>query len=218
MAQVTERKVIAEAIGTALLVATVIGSGIMAERLASGNVAVALLANTLATAAVLTTLIAVLGPVSGAHFNPWVTLAALWNGELTARTAAAFAGAQVLGGLAGALLANAMFDLPLVSLATHIRTGPGQWLGEFTATFGLLLVIRGIVRERAAAAPWVIAGWITAAYWFTSSTSFANLAVTFARAFSNSFAGIRLIDVPGFAVAQALGMVAGVWLGRRLWP
>jgi len=213
-----QRKILAEALGTALLVATVVGSGIMAQRLAGGNVAVALLANTLATAAALVTLIAVLGPVSGAHFNPWVTLAALWNGELPLPLALGFGAAQFLGGLGGAALANLMFDLPAFTPSSHVRTGSGQWLGEFTATFGLLIVIRGIVRQRPAAAPWVIAGWITAAYWFTSSTSFANVAVTFARAFSDTFAGIRPVDVPGFAVAQGLGTIGGIWVGKRLWP
>ncbi len=218
MTQEMQRKILAEAIGTALLVATVVGSGIMAERLAGGNVAVALLANTLATAATLVTLIAVLGPVSGAHFNPWVTLAALWQRDLPFASALGYIVAQVLGGLTGTALANLMFDLPAFTPSTHVRTGTGQWLGEFLATFGLLLVIRGVVRQRPAAAPWVIAAWITAAYWFTSSTSFANIAVTFARAWSDTFAGIRLVDVPGFAIAQGLGMVGGVWVGRRLWP
>ncbi len=218
MSEDVTKKWLAEALGTGLLVATVIGSGIMAERLAGGNVAVALLANTLATAAVLVTLIAVLGPVSGAHFNPWVTLSALWQGDLSRSSASAYILAQFAGGVLGAVLANLMFDLPAITPSTHVRTGMGQWLGEFTATFGLLIVIRGIVRERASAAPWVIAGWITAAYWFTSSTSFANVAVTFARAWSDTFAGIRLVDVPGFAGAQLLGTIGGVWVGKKLWP
>ena len=218
MNQNDQRKILAEAIGTALLVATVVGSGIMADRLSGGNVAVALLANTLATAAALLTLIAVLGPVSGAHFNPWVTLCALWNGEMTLAQASRFIVAQMLGGVAGTVLANLMFDLPAISHATHARTGFGQWLGEFTATFGLIVVIRGIVRQRPSAAPWAIAAWITAAYWFTSSTSFANVAVTFARAWSDTFAGIRLVDVPAFAVAQGCGVVAGALVGRKLWP
>jgi glycerol uptake facilitator-like aquaporin len=213
-----QRKILAEVIGTCLLVATVVGSGIMAEKLAGGNVAVALLANTLATAAVLLTLIAVLGPVSGAHFNPWVTLAAFWHRDLSGRVALGYVAAQMLGGVAGTALANAMFDLAIITPSTHVRTGFGQWLGEFVATFGLLVVIRGIVRNRPSAAPWAIAGWITAAYWFTSSTSFANVAVTFARAWSDTFAGIRLVDVPGFAVAQALGLVAGIGVGKKLWP
>ena len=218
MATHFQKKVLAEAIGTALLVATVVGSGIMGERLAGGNIAVALLANTLASAAALVTLIAVLGPVSGAHFNPWVTLSALWNRDLSRNLAIAYIAAQVVGGVLGTVLANLMFDLPAITPSTHIRTGSGQWLGEFTATFGLLLVIRGIVRERASAAPWVIAAWITAAYWFTSSTSFANVAVTFARAWTDTFAGIRLQDVPGFALAQVSGAICGVWVGKILWP
>ena len=218
MNQNDQRKILAEAIGTALLVATVVGSGIMADRLSGGNVAVALLANTLATAAALLTLIAVLGPVSGAHFNPWVTLCALWNGEMTLAQASRFIVAQMLGGVAGTVLANLMFDLPAISHAAQARTGFGQWLGEFTATFGLIVVIRGIVRQRPSAAPWAIAAWITAAYWFTSSTSFANVAVTFARAWSDTFAGIRLVDVPAFAVAQGCGVVAGALVGRKLWP
>ena len=211
-------RLFAEFLGTCLLVATVVGSGIMADRLAAGNIAVALLANTLATAAALVVLIALLGPISGAHFNPWVTLAERAGGRLTTADTGSYIVLQVLGGLCGTVLANVMFDLPAISASTHVRTGLGNWLGEFVATAGLLIAVRGVSRPNAVPAPFLIAAWITAAYWFTASTSFANLAVTIARACTDTFAGIRPADVPGFAVAQLLGATAGVGAARVLWP
>jgi glycerol uptake facilitator-like aquaporin len=197
-----------------LLAATVIGSGIMAERLASGNLAVALLANTAATVAVLATLIALLGPISGAHFNPAVSLVQAMRGALTWREAQAYVLFQVVGCCTGAILAHAMFDLPLLQSSAHARTGTAQWLAEFVATFGLLLVILG--HQRAVDAPWMVAGWIGAAYWFTSSTSFANPAITIARSLSNTFAGIAPSHVPAFVLAQLLGAIAAVPTARTL--
>lgn len=210
------RRLVAEGLGSLLLAATVIGSGIMAERLADGNLAVALLANTAATVAGLAMLIALLGPVSGAHFNPLVTIVELLRRRLTVQDAFGYVVVQVLGCCLGALLAHAMFELPLVQASTHIRTGTAQWLGECVATFGLLLVVIG--HRRAEAAPWMVAAWIGAAYWFTSSTSFANPAITVARSLTDTFAGIRPIDVPGFIAAQAIGaafcLVFAQWLFR----
>ena len=197
-----------------LLAATVIGSGIMAERLADGNLAVALLANTAATVAVLATLIALLGPISGAHFNPAVSLVQAMRGVLPWREARGYVLLQVVGCCAGAVLAHAMFELPLLQSSVHARTGAAQWLAEFVATFGLLVVILG--HQRAADAPWMVAGWIGAAYWFTSSTSFANPAITIARALSNTFAGIAPAHVPAFVLAQLLGAVAALPTARRL--
>ncbi|MFB0873243.1 MULTISPECIES: aquaporin [unclassified Sphingobium] len=197
----------AEALGTALLVATVVGSGIMAQRLSGGNVAVALLANTLATGAALYLLITLFAPISGAHFNPVVSALAAPRAEWLPRMAA-----QVGGGLAGTILAHAMFGLPLLALGTKVRTGPDQWLAEAVATFGLLLTIRLGVALRPAAIPALVAAWIAAAYWFTASTSFANPAVTLARAFTDSFAGIRPVDVLPFVAAQ----IAGATLGHHL--
>jgi glycerol uptake facilitator-like aquaporin len=197
-----------------LLAATVIGSGIMAEQLASGNLAVALLANTAATVAVLATLIALLGRISGAHFNPAVSLVQAMRGALTWRDARAYMLFQVVGCCAGAILAHAMFDLPLLQSSVHARTGTAQWLAEFVATFGLLLVILG--HRRAVDVPWMVAGWIGAAYWFTSSTSFANPAITIARSLSNTFAGIAPWHVPAFVLAQLLGAVAAVPTARTL--
>jgi glycerol uptake facilitator-like aquaporin len=197
-----------------LLAATVIGSGIMAERLAAGNLAVALLANTGATVAVLATLIALLGPISGAHFNPAVSLVQALRGALSWREALAYVLLQIIGCCAGALLAHAMFELPLLQSSLHARTGAAQWLAEFVATFGLLLVILG--HQRATDAPWMVAGWIGAAYWFTSSTSFANPAITMARALSNTFAGIAPSHVAAFVLAQLLGAVAAAPTARLL--
>lgn len=194
----------AEALGTALLVATVIGSGIMAERLSGGNVAVALLANTFATGAALYLLITLFAPISGAHFNPVVSALAAPRHEWLPRMTA-----QVAGGLAGAILAHAMFGLPLLALGTKVRTGPDQWLAEAVATFGLLLTIRLGSAFRPAAIPALVAAWIAAAYWFTASTSFANPAVTLARAFTDSFAGIRPVDVLPFVAAQIAGAALG---------
>jgi glycerol uptake facilitator-like aquaporin len=208
------RRIAAEGIGSLLLAATVIGSGIMAERLAAGNVAIALIANTGATVAVLATLIALLGPVSGAHFNPAVSLVQALRGALTWRAAAAYVAIQLLGCCAGAVLAHAMFNLPLIQSSLHARTGIGQWIAEFVATLGLLLVVIG--HRRADDAPWMVAAWIGAAYWFTSSTSFANPAITIARALSNTFAGISPSHVPAFILAQILGALAAVPVARLL--
>jgi len=207
-------RLLAEALGSLLLAATVIGSGIMGERRAAGNVAVALLANTGATVAVLAVLIALLGPISGAHFNPVVSLVMALQRRLRWSEAAGYAAAQILGCCAGALLAHAMFALPLWQLSTHARTGPAQWLAEIVATFGLLLVVLG--HERPRDAPWMVAAWIGAAYWFTASTSFANPAITIARSLSNTFAGIRPIDAPGFIGAQVIGALLAALLSRVL--
>jgi len=208
------RRLIAELIGSLLLAATVVGSGIMGERLAGGNVAVALLANTAATVAVLGTLIALLGPVSGAHFNPAVSLIESWRGKLAWSDAFGYTLAQIAGCCAGALLAHAMFELPLWQHSAHIRTGPAQWLAEAVATFGLLLVVLG--HRRSEDAPWMVAAWIGAAYWFTASTSFANPAITIARSLSDTFAGIRPVDVPEFILAQLIGAIAALGLARVL--
>jgi glycerol uptake facilitator-like aquaporin len=197
------RRLFAEGLGSLLLAATVIGSGIMAERLADGNMAVALLANTTATVAVLATLIALLGPVSGAHLNPAVSLIEALRHRLGWREAIGYVAVQVAGCCAGALLAHAMFELPLIQTSAHIRAGWAQLLAELVATFGLLLVILG--HRRSEGIPWMVACWIGAAYWFTASTSFANPAITLARSMTNSFSGIRPTDVPGFIVAQLAG-------------
>jgi glycerol uptake facilitator-like aquaporin len=208
------RRVAAELIGSLLLAATVVGSGIMAERLASGNVAVALLANTAATVAVLGTLIALLGPVSGAHFNPAVSLVEAVRGKLRWTDTAAYTLAQIVGCCAGALLAHLMFELPLWQASAHIRTGPAQWLAESVATFGLLLVVIG--HRRSEDAPWMVSAWIGAAYWFTASTSFANPAITIARSLSNTFAGIAPTHVVGFIVSQLCGAAIGLLLTKLL--
>lgn len=202
------RKPLAEALGAMLLTACVVGSGIMGERLANGNAAVALLANTLATVAVLGALIATIGPISGAHFNPVVSAAAWFRRQIDAGTFASFALAQIGGCCAGAILANAMFDLPMVQASTHARTGASVWLSEVVATAGLILVAfrSGSFNEAA----WRVSLWIGAAYWFTASTSFANPAITVGRALSDSFAGIRPVDVAGFVLAQIAGGALGV--------
>jgi glycerol uptake facilitator-like aquaporin len=212
------RRVASEAIGSALLLATVVGSGIMGERLAGGNVAVALLANTLATGAGLVTLILTFGPISGAHFNPVVTVADASQGGLSWRDVPGYLFAQVLGAFLGVAVANTMFDLPILSASQHVRTGPGQWLSECVATFGLLAVIWGCSRGRSAAVPFAVGAYITAAYWFTASTSFANPAVTLARAATDTFAGIRPVDVPGFVAAQVVGAAVATVLFRWLVP
>lgn len=212
------RKLVAESLGTAFLLAVVVGSGIMAERLAGGNVAIALLANTLATGAGLVALILTFGPISGAHFNPAVTLADAWQGGLPWREAPAYVTAQVAGAFAGVAAAHLMFEEPLFFASLRERSGPAQWWSEFVATFGLLAVIWGTVKSRPTAVPFVVGAYITAAYWFTSSTSFANPAVTLARAASDTFAGIRPVDAPGFIVAQLLGAVAATALFRWLIP
>jgi glycerol uptake facilitator-like aquaporin len=208
------RRLAAEGIGSLLLAATVIGSGIMAERLAGGNVAIALIANTGATVAVLATLIALLGPVSGAHFNPAVSCVQALRGVLPWREACAYAVIQVAGCCAGAILAHAMFELPLIQPSLHAREGFAQWLAEFVATLGLLLVVLGHRRQEDA--PWMVAAWIGAAYWFTSSTSFANPAISIARSLSNTFAGIVPSHVPAFILAQLLGALAAIPIARVL--
>jgi glycerol uptake facilitator-like aquaporin len=208
------RAVLAEFLGALLLAAAVIGSGVMAERLAQGNSAVALLANTMATVALLAVIIAMLGPVSGAHFNPAITLVGRWRNASGENRVPAYLLAQVVGCCAGAMLANAMFELPVWGASTRVRTGMAVWLGEFVATAGLVLVAftSPSIRE----ASWRVPAWIAAAYWFTSSTSFANPAITIGRALSDSFAGIRPIDVPGFVVAQLAGAAAGAGIVRVL--
>jgi glycerol uptake facilitator-like aquaporin len=202
------RRSVAEALGTAMLLAAVVGSGIMAERLSGGNVAIALLANSLATGGVLVCLIAAIGPISGAHFNPVVTICDAWQMGMPWREVPAYVLAQIGGALAGTALANLMFGLPAFFPSHHIRTGLPIWLGEFVATFGLLAVIWGCVRFKNGLVPFAVAGYIVGAYWFTSSTSFANPAVTIARSLSDTFAGIRPIDTPAFIVAQLFGALA----------
>jgi glycerol uptake facilitator-like aquaporin len=202
------RRLFAEGLGSLLLAATVIGSGIMAERLASGNSAVALLANTGATVAVLATLIALLGPVSGAHFNPAVSLAESLKKRLRWKDTMAYVVVQLIGCCAGAILAHAMFEVPLVQSSLHMRAGGAQLLAEFVATFGLLLVVLG--HRRVEDAPWMVAAWIGAAYWFTASTSFANPAITVARSLTNTFSGIRPTDAPWFILAQLAGAAAAL--------
>ena len=204
-----KRKVLAEMIGTALLLAVVIGSGIMGERLAGGNVAIALLANTLATVGGLYVLIEMFGPLSGAHFNPAVSMVMTLRGELPAYELVPYIAAQLIGALLGAWLAHAMFDLPIIELSSKVRTGTGQWIAEAVATAGLLLVI---LRAPAGRASIMVAAYIGAAYWFTASTSFANPAAAFGRMFSNSFAGIAPSSVPGFIVAELIGAALGLSL------
>jgi glycerol uptake facilitator-like aquaporin len=212
------RRAVAEGIGTALLLATIIGSGIMGEKLSGGNVAIALLANTLATGAGLVALILTFGSISGAHFNPAVTLADATQGGLPWREVPAYVVAQVAGAFVGVGVADFMFDKPVFFPSTHVRSGVAQWVSELVATFGLLAVIWGCARRRAGAVPFAVGAYITAAYWFTSSTSFANPAVTLARAASDTFAGIRPIDVPAFVVAQLLGAAAATVTFRWLLP
>jgi glycerol uptake facilitator-like aquaporin len=206
------REIAAEFLGTAFLLAGVVGSGIMAERLAQGNVALALLANSLATGALLVALILAFGPTSGAHFNPVVTLAEAIFGRLSWKTVPSYLMAQIFGGLLGVAAANRMFDLPLFVFSRHVRTGGGQWMGEFVATLGLLLVIVSCAKGKPTAVPYAVGSYITAAYWFTSSTSFANPAVTIARCVTDTFAGIRPQDVMGFILAQMAGTAAAVLL------
>lgn len=210
------RRLTAEFIGTAFLLMTVIGSGIMGERLAQGNDAIALLANSLATGCALYALILIFGPVSGAHFNPAVTLCMVLEKRVAKADAAAYTVVQIMAAFAGVALAHLMFGEQLFAASVKIRTGGGQWLSEFIATFGLLSVIWGCVRQKISAVPAAVACYITAAYWFTSSTSFANPAVTLARGFSNSFAGIRPDDAAGFMIAQLAGAVAAT-LAARYW-
>lgn len=202
------RRAVAEAIGTAFLLAVVVGSGIMGERLSGGNVAVALLANALATGAGLIALVLVFGSISGAHFNPAVTISDATQGGLAWRDVPVYVLAQIAGAFGGVAVAHVMFGEPLFFASTHVREGTGQLVSEFVATFGLLATIWGTVRTRPSAVPFAVGAYITSAYWFTSSTSFANPAVTLARAASNTFAGIRPADAPGFIVAQVLGAAA----------
>ncbi len=208
------RPLAAEALGTALLLATVVGSGIMGERLAGGNEAVALLANSLATGAMLPVLILIFSPYSGAQFNPAVTAVLTWRGEVAARTAAIFVCAQIAGAILGVALAHAMFDLPLLMPGVKPRAGIGQWIAEAVATAGLILTILGVRRAAPAAVPYCVGLYITAAYWFTASTSFANPAVTIARSLTTTFAGIAPADAPAFIVAQLAGAFAAAVLWR----
>ena len=211
------RQLTGEGLGTAFLLAAVVGSGIMAQKLAGGNQALALLCNTLPTGAILAVLILIFAPVSGAHFNPAVSLAFALRGQLPWSSAAAYIGAQVLGGIIGVWLAHLMFELPMWQLSLTARIGPGQWLAEGIATFGLLLTIFGCAAERPDAVPYAVGLYITAAYWFTASTSFANPAVTIARSLSDTFAGIAPAGVAAFVIAQLAGMLAAVLLGRWIW-
>lgn len=212
------RRVLSEALGTAFLLAAVVGSGIMAQRLAGGNVALALLCNTLATGAMLAVLILIFASTSGAHFNPAVSLAFALRGELPWTIAGAYVVAQVIGAIVGVWAAHLMFELPVWQIATTVRSGAGQWLAEFIAAFGLLLTIFGCVGAAPGAVAYAVGLYITAAYWFTASTSFANPAVTIARSLSDTFAGIAPAGVVAFIAAQLLGSVAAVVLARWLWP
>ncbi len=210
------RRLSAEAVGSFFLFATVVGSGIMAERLAGGNVALALIGNTLATAAMLFVLISMLAPISGAHFNPAVSLVMALRGEFGTGPMATYAAVQVAGGIAGVCAAHAMFDVPLLTVSHHLRSGPGQWTGEFIATFGLVLTILGTARTQPDRVAASVALYIAAAYWFTSSTSFANPAITLARSLTDSFSGIAPASVPGFILAQLAGAIAAQFAARWL--
>jgi glycerol uptake facilitator-like aquaporin len=212
------RRMVAEFAGTLLLLAAVVGSGIMGERLAAGNVALALLANTLATGAALIAIILAFGSVSGAHLNPAVTLADAWAGGIAWRETPAYLLAQMTGAFAGVAAAHRMFGLAVLSVSTHVRSGSTQVFSEFVATFGLLAVIWGCSRTRPAAVPFAVGAYITAAYWFTASTSFANPAVTVARSLTNTFAGVRPVDVPGFVAAQFAGAFGATLLFEWLMP
>jgi len=210
------KRAVAESVGTALLLATVVGSGVMGERLAGGNVAIALLANTIATGAVLVALILAFGPISGAHFNPAVTVADAWQGGIRWRDVPVYLATQIAGALVGVAIAHTMFGLPLFSASRHARSGGAQVFSEFIATFGLLAVIWGCARFRSSMVAFAVGAYITAAYWFTASTSFANPAVTLARSATDTFAGIRPVDVPAFIVAQLAGAGAATLLFRWL--
>jgi glycerol uptake facilitator-like aquaporin len=212
------QRTFAEWLGTAFLLAAVVGSGIMAQRLAGGNGALALLCNTLPTGAILVVLILVFGPLSGAHFNPAVSLACALRGELPWSTAGFYLVAQVIGAIVGVWAAHLMFDLPAWQLSVTARGGPGQWFAEAIATFGLVVTIFGCGARTPAAVPYAVGLYITAAYWFTASTSFANPAVTLARSLSDTFAGIAPAGVPAFVIAQLLGAIAAIVLARWLWP
>ncbi|MGH6663539.1 MAG: aquaporin [Pseudolabrys sp.] len=211
------RRAVAEALGTAFLLATVIGSGIMAQRLAGGNDALALLCNTLPTGAILTVLILIFGPISGAHFNPAVSLAFALRGELPWPMVGAYLAAQIGGAILGVWAAHLMFELPVWQFSTHVRSGTGQWIAEAVATFGLLLTIFGCVARAPGAVAYAVGLYITAAYWFTASTSFANPAVTLARALSDTFAGISPAGVAGFVAAQLVGAIVAMVLARWLY-
>jgi glycerol uptake facilitator-like aquaporin len=212
------RRTAAEFLGSALLLATVVGSGIMGAKLAGGNVALALIGNTLPTGAILVVLILIFGPVSGAHFNPAVTLAFVSRGELAMPVALVYLAAQLAGAIAGAWAAHLMFELPVMQLSSTVRTGTGQWFAEAVATFGLLLTIFGCLAGARAAIPYAVGLYITAAYWFTASTSFANPAVTIARSLSDTFSGIAPAGVPGFIAAQLAGAAIATLLAAWLWP
>jgi glycerol uptake facilitator-like aquaporin len=212
------RRIISEFLGTAFLVAAVVGSGIMGERLAAGNAAIVLLANTIATGAALFALILTFGPISGAHFNPAVTLVDAMEDGVSWMVAACYIPAQCAGAMCGAVAAHLMFSLPAISVSTHVRGGSAQACSEFVATFGLICVIWGCTRKRSDMVAFAVAAYITSAYWFTSSTSFANPAVTIARSFSDTFAGIRPVDVPLFVTAQLAGAIAATLLFRWLAP
>ncbi|MES2069276.1 MAG: MIP/aquaporin family protein [Pseudomonadota bacterium] len=212
------RRLVSEGLGTAFLLAVVVGSGIMAERLAGGNLAIALLANAIATGAGLVALILMFGTISGAHFNPAVTLSEAWQGNMPANEVLPYILVQVIGAFAGVAAAHLMFQDPIFFASEHVRTGASQWWSEFVATFGLVAVIIGCSRSRPGVTPFAVAAYITAAYWFTSSTSFANPAVTLARAATNSFAGIRPADAPGFIAAQLLGASAATFIFCWLYP
>jgi glycerol uptake facilitator-like aquaporin len=214
---IQSRKILAEVLGTAFLLATIIGSGIMAAKLAGGNTAIALLGNTIPTGAILVVMISTLGPISGAHFNPLVTLAALVNRTMRPGEAVAYVVAQIIGALVGVIIAHLMFDLPLLQASTTVRSGEAQWIAEVIASFGLLTVIFLSVRNVPQQVALNVGLYITAAYWFTSSTSFANPAVTLARSFSNTFAGIRPEDVLAFVIAQTMGAAMAIAVDRFVW-
>lgn len=210
------RRLLAEALGTAILVATVVGSGIMADRLAGGNLAIALLGNTVPTGAILVVIVTILGPVSGAHFNPAVSLVFAARGSMAWNEVLPYVVAQCAGGIVGTILAHLMFDLAPLAIGRTARSGPAQWLAEGVATFTLILTILGGLRYAPAAVPWLVGLMITAAYWFTSSTSFANPAVTLARGLTTTFAGIAINHVPGFVIAQLVGAAVGASLATVL--
>ncbi len=218
IAPLTARRLAAEFLGSAFLLATVVGSGIMGAKLAGGNIALALLGNTIPTGAILVVLILIFGPISGAHFNPVVSLAFMMRRQLTAQACLGFMAAQILGAVLGVLIAHGMFGLDLVQTSATLRTGPAQWFAEGVATFGLLITIFGCIATAPTTVPFAVGLYITAAYWFTASTSFANPAVTFARSLTNSFAGIAPENVVGFIVAQLVGAGLGFIVASWLWP
>ena len=212
----TTQKLVSEFVGTALLLATVVGSGIMGDTLSPDNSAVALLGNTIATGAILFVLISMFGPIGGAHFNPAVTLGFMLRKEISPGLATSYVGVQVIGAIVGVIIAHLMFDLSALQISTKARTGLGQWIAECVATFGLLSTIFMVLKHRAEAVPLAVGLYITAGYWFTASTSFANPAVTIAREFTNTFSGISPPDVPGFILAQIVGAVIATYLCRWL--